>query len=118
MEGERRIRKRSGGGYKGIGRRKYEMLRLKQIRVVNGEFTLFFEADGFPEGVRQIQIPQSEVVERLKELKRLTGRKPTLRDVKDIIKVLVDEMRRKREPFPQRFDFTKWIDMDLEAEEA
>lgn len=95
------------------------MLKLKQIEVVGGEYTLIFEADGFPEGIRRIQIPQSEVVERLKMLMRLTGRKPTLQDARDIIKVLVDEMRRKREPFPQRFDFTKWIDADLEeAEEA
>ena len=95
------------------------MLKLKQIKVVNGEYTLIFEADGFPEGIRRIQIPQSEIVERLKELKRLTGRKPTIQDVKGVVKVLVDEMRRKREPFPHRFDFTKWIDMDLEeAEEA
>ena len=94
------------------------MLKLKQVKVVNGEFTLIFDVDGFPEGVREIKIPQSEIIERLKELKRLTGRKPTIQDVKDVIKVLVDEMRRKREPFPQRFDFTKWIGMDLEAEEA
>ena len=94
------------------------MLKLKQVKVVNGEFTLIFDADGFPEGIRRIQIPQSEIVERLKELKRLTGRKPTIRDVKDIIKVLVDEMRKKREPFPQRFDFSAWIEADLEADEA
>ena len=94
------------------------MLKLKQIEVVNGEYALIFEADGFPEGIRRIQIPQSEVVERLRELKRLTGRKPTSQDVRDVIKVLVDEMRRKREPFPQRFDFTRWINADLEAEEA
>ncbi|MCD6466241.1 hypothetical protein J7L27_07755 [Candidatus Bathyarchaeota archaeon] len=94
------------------------MLKLKQVKVVNGEFTLIFYADGFPEGVRQIAIPQSEIVERLKELKRLTGRKPTLSDVRGVIKVLVDEMRKKREPFPQRFDFSAWIDADLEADET
>ena len=90
------------------------MLKLKQVKVVNGEFTLIFDADGFPEGVREIKIPQSEIVERLKELKRLTGRKPTLSDVRGVIKVLVDEMRKKREPFPHRFDFSAWIDVDLE----
>ena len=94
------------------------MLKLKQVKVVNGEYALIFDADGFPEGVRQIAIPQSEIVERLKELKRLTGRKPTMLDVKGVIKVLVDEMRKKREPFPQRIDFSAWIEADLEADET
>ena len=92
------------------------MIRLKEIVMWHGETTLIFEADGFQEGIKQIQIPQSEIVERLKELKRLTGRKPTSQDVRDVIKVLVDEMRRKREPFPQRFDLSEWIGVDLEAE--
>ena len=94
------------------------MIKLKQIISKHGETTLIFDVD-FPDGsTRETEIPLSEVVERLKMLMRLTGRKPTLRDARDIIKVMIDEMRRKREPFPQRFDFTKWINADLEAEEA
>ena len=92
------------------------MIKLKQIISKHGETTLIFDVD-FPDGsARETEIPLSEVVERLRELKNLTGRNPTKRDARDIIKVMIDEMRRKREPFPQRFDFTKWINMDLEAE--
>ncbi|MCD6528775.1 hypothetical protein J7L06_00585 [Candidatus Bathyarchaeota archaeon] len=93
------------------------MIKLKGVFMVHGETTLLFIADGFPEGVREIEIPQSEIVDRLKELKRLTGRKPTKQDARDIIKVMVDEIRKTREPFPQRFNFSSWIGVDLEAEE-
>ena len=56
------------------------MIKLKRIIFKHGETTLIFDVD-FPDGsARETEIPLSEVVERLKMLMRLTGRKPTSQD--------------------------------------
>ena len=92
------------------------MIKLKEIVMRHGETTLIFEADGFPSGIREIAIPLSEVIERMKSFSALIGRKPSLQEVKEMIIVLVNELRRQREPFVKRYDFSAWIGVDLEAE--
>ena len=42
------------------------MIKLKLVEMRHGETTLVFKADGFPEGTREVEIPLSEIVEKLK----------------------------------------------------
>lgn len=92
------------------------MIKLKQVSTVYGETTLVFEADGFQEGTRRISIPLSDVLERLKVVKQVLGRPITLQDAKDVIKKIVNDMRTAKTPLTERFDFTPYIEVDLEAE--
>jgi len=90
------------------------MIRLKQVITVLGEITLVFECDGFPEGVRTVQIPLADVVERLKTVRQILGRSLTMNDVKDVIVNIVNQLRQAQSPLAERFDFTQYIGVDLE----
>lgn len=90
------------------------MIRLKQVATVNGETSLVFEADGFPEGTRQILIPQAEIVERLKTVKNILGKPLTTQDACDAVIVLINQLRTQKTVLPERFDWTQYIGADLE----
>jgi len=90
------------------------MIKLKQVITVLGETTLVFECDGFPEGVRTVQIPLAEIIERLKTVKQILGRNVTLQDAKDAIVAIVNLLRQAKTPITERFDFTQYIGVDLE----
>jgi len=90
------------------------MIKLTTVSTVNGEITLTFQCDGFPEGVRNVQIPLADVVERLKTVKQVLGRNVTLQDAKDVIVAIVKQLRQAQSPITERFDFTQYIGVDLE----
>jgi len=90
------------------------MIRLKQVITVLGETTLVFECDGFPEGVRNVQIPLADITEKLRIVKQILGRSLTMNDVKDVIVNIVNQLRQAKTPLTERFDFTQYIGVDLE----
>lgn len=90
------------------------MIKLKQVKTKLGGATLIFEAD-FPDGtVRVVEMDEEEIKERLKTVRRLLGRPVTKRDLKDVIKAVFKEIREKKEVPPETFDYTEFIDVDLE----
>lgn len=91
------------------------MIKMKQVIAVRGETTLIFEVD-FPDGsVRDVMIPLSDIYDRAKELKQIVNREITLADVRDIVRGIVEQMRRGRMPLIERIDFSQYIGVDLEA---
>ena len=90
------------------------MIKLKLVEMRNGETTLIFEADGFPEGTREVEIPLSEIVEKLKTVKQILGRSVTVQDARNVIVTLVNQLRKQKAPITERFDFTPYIGVDLE----
>jgi len=90
------------------------MIKLTTVSTVNGEITLTFQCDGFPEGTRTVQIPLAEIVEKLKTVKQVLGRNVTVQDAKDVIVTLVNQIRQEKSPLTERFDFTPYIGVDLE----
>ena len=92
------------------------MIKLKLVEMRNGETTLVFVADGFPEGTREVEIPLSEIVEKLKTVKQILGQPLTIQDAKNVIITLINQLREQKTPIAKRFDFTKYINVDLEAE--
>lgn len=90
------------------------MIKLKQVATVYGETTLVFEAD-FPDGlVREVRIPAAELIERMRALRQLVGRELTLKDARDIIVAVVNQMRVSEKPLVERFDFSQFIGVDFE----
>ena len=83
-----------------------------------GETTLIFDCDGFPEGVRRVEIPFSEVADRLRIVRDILGRELTMRDARDVVVNMVNQMRREGKPLPERFDFAIYIGRDLEEAET
>ena len=92
------------------------MIKLKLVEMRNGETTLVFIADGFPEGTREVEIPLSEVTEKLKTVKNILGRSLTIKDAENVIKTIITKLREQKASIAERFDFTSYIGVDLEAE--
>lgn len=90
------------------------MIKLKQIKTHHGVTYLLFEYDKGEE-VLSTEIAERDVVERLKQLRGLVSRKVTLQDLKDVIVAMVGEVRRGKMTLPERFDYSNFIDVDLEA---
>jgi hypothetical protein len=90
------------------------MIKLKQVLTVYGETTLTFECDGFPDGVRTVRIPLTDIIERLKTVKQILGRNVTLEDARDVIVTIINQLRQERTPITERFDFTPYIGVDIE----
>ena len=68
------------------------MIKLKFVEMRHGETTLVFEADGFPEGTREVEIPLSEIVEKLKTVKQILGQPVTIKDAKNVIKTIIEKV--------------------------
>jgi len=90
------------------------VIRLKQVTVEQGVTTFLFEYD-LAGATYEKKIDEREIVEKLKSLSALLGRKPTLQDFREIIVQIVNEVRRGRQPFLERFDYSQFIGVDLEA---
>ena len=91
------------------------MIRLAQIRTTHGETMLRFEFDS-PDG--QVDFNMRDVNEKLAEVRELFGRKATQEEAKHLIKTLIDQVRRGRDPFSEEYDvphFEAVIGVDLEA---
>jgi len=93
------------------------MIKIKQVKTTLGRAVLVFEAD-FPDGTtRTVEIEESEIKERLMQVRNLLGRPVTIRDLKDVIKAIFNEIRLKKQVLPEIFDYSQFIKTDLEAEE-
>jgi len=90
------------------------MIKLKQVSTVLGKGLLIFEAD-FPDGTtKTVQIDLSDLEERLKQVRQLLGRDLTTDDLKDVVKIVISQIRAGIQPFPQKFDYTALIGVDFE----
>jgi len=89
------------------------MIRLVNVTTELGKAVLTFEYDVEGE-TRTATIEEREIIERLKVLRQLLGRKPTVQDLKEILVNIINEVRKQKEPFLGRFDYTKFIGVDLE----
>jgi len=94
----------------------YPVIKVKQIKMEQGKFTLQVEYDGFFQGTRLIQIDVDEVRERLKQSSRVLGRRSSKQDLKDVIKALIQEARETGAPVEQPFALAALVEVDLEAE--
>jgi len=87
---------------------------LKQIATEHGITYFMFEYD-LDGKVFQIIIQEREIIEKLKQVHGLLGRKPSLQDLKEIIVQMINEVRKGRKPFLEAYDYSKFININLEA---
>lgn len=91
------------------------MIKLKQVSTHLGECILTFEFDH--EGnICTVDIHERDIIERLRLLRRVLGRKLTAQDLKDVIIKIINEIREGKEGLEGRFDYSQFIAVDLEAE--
>ena len=90
------------------------MIRLIQIETEQGITSFIFEYDLEGE-ILTLEIDEREIIEKAREIRRILGRSPTVQDLKEIVIQIVNEVRAGRKPFLERYDYSKWIGVDLEA---
>ena len=90
------------------------MIKLKQVTTDLGECVLTFEFDH--EGkIYTVDIHERDIIDRLSVLRRVLGRKLTAQDLKDVIIKIINEIREGKETLEGRFDYSQFIDVDLEV---
>ena len=90
------------------------MIKLKQVLTENAEIVLLFEYD--QEGkTLEVKISYEDIRVRLKQVKDFLGRPLVLQDAKLVIIKIINEVRAKKLPLLERFDFNQFIGVDLEG---
>jgi hypothetical protein len=89
------------------------MIKITSIKTVGQEVTLQIE---YSVGVlvKSMDLPLSEVLSRVGELKKLLGGAPTVDDLKPVLVQIVNEKRRGLD-VAAPLDFSKYIGVDLEG---
>ena len=90
------------------------MIRLIRIETEHGITSFVFEYD-LEEEILTLDINEREIVERAREYRKLLGRNPTVQDLREIIIHIVNEVRMGKGPFLEKYDYSEWIGVDLEA---
>ena len=90
------------------------MIQLIQITTEQGITSFIFEYD-LQGQTLTLEMDEREVIEKAREFRMLLGRNPTVQDVKEIVVQIVNEVRAGKKPFLERYDYSKWIGVDLEA---
>ena len=89
------------------------MIRITQVDRTHGKVTLTVEYD-YNKANYTIQIPNHELIERMKKLRQLVGRQLTLQDLKDVFVTLINEFRDEKQPLLTVFPYEDYIGVDLE----
>lgn len=89
------------------------MIKLSSVSTSGGDTTLTFSFDNAGQTFT-VQIPLSDILDRLKAVKKVLGRPLTLADAKLVIIQIVNELRAGSLPLSERFDFGPFIGLDLE----
>ncbi len=90
------------------------MIKIRKVvSSANNTFlTIDYDLDG---KVFSVNINAIDIEEKMKELRELLGRELTEQDLKDVIRSFINKIRKGERPFPQRFDYSKLINEDLEV---
>jgi len=89
------------------------MIKLSSVSSSGEDTTLTFSYDSAGQTLTA-QISLSDVLDRLRVVKKFLGRPLTLVDAKFVIIQIVNELRAGGLPLQERFDFSPFIGVDLE----
>ena len=90
------------------------MIKIIQVKRDMGQIILTIEY-GMTSGNEVIDVDAEQIVDRLKNLRNLLGRKPTQNEAREIVVALINEVRAGREPFVEIVPWENFIGVDLEV---
>jgi hypothetical protein len=91
------------------------MIKITQIRTGSGLFLATVEYDGPFIDTKTMTIDLADVRDRLKQVSKLLGRKPVLKDVKDAIIAIVNDARNQKEYLDIPINLSDYLNINLEA---
>jgi len=90
------------------------MIKIIQVRRDLGDVYVTFQYD-YEGQIFTVVIDAREVVDRMKEVKRLLRRPLTHQDLKNVVTAMIEEIRQGRQPLLEVFRYEDYIGVDLEA---
>jgi hypothetical protein len=90
------------------------MIRLKQIQTVHGDAFLTFEYT-IDEETKTVTVDRRDLIAKAKEFQALVGRAPSLKEFKEILIHIIEDVRKGKDLFIPEFDYESLIGVDLEA---
>ena len=87
---------------------------ITQVRRDTGEVILTIEYSS-DAGTETIEVDADQIVDRLKTLRGLVGRKPTQSEAREIVVQLINEIRAGKQPIVETTPWEDYIGVDLEA---
>lgn len=87
---------------------------ITQVKRDTGQVVLTIEYST-DNGPGTVDVEGEQIIERLKQLRALLGRKPTQAEAKDCVVALINQVRVGREPLVEIVPWEDFIGIDLEA---
>ena len=94
------------------------MIVIEQVLTAMGKGVVVVRYDDEAGNEHIARIDIEDIAERCLQFRRLVGRKPSEKDVRDIIVEMVNEIRKRRERFRPILPLDKLIGIDLEEGET
>lgn len=89
------------------------MIVITQVRRSMGDVRLTIEYSTDVD-TETVVVEAQQIVDRLKQLRGLVGRKPTVAEAREVVVQLINELRRGREPLVEIIPWENYIGVDLE----
>ena len=93
------------------------MIKITQVTVENGEINLTITYDMPDETTKTFKLNYLDLVERLKTVRQLLGRSLTVKDAKEALIAIVNQIRAGKKDLPESFlaALQSSVGVDLEA---
>jgi len=93
------------------------MIKITQVTVENGEINLTITYDMQDETTKTFKLNYLDLVERLKTVRQLLGRPLAVKDAKEALIAIVNEVRAGKKDLPESFlaALQSSVGVDLEA---
>ena len=93
------------------------MIKITQVTVENGEINLAITYDVPDETTKIFKLNYLDLVERLKTVRQLLGRPLTVKDAKEALVAIVNQVRAGKKDLPESFlaALQSSVGVDLEA---
>jgi len=90
------------------------MITINAVSRSNGQVVLTIEYTT-TNGNEIIEVDAEQIVDRLKNIHELLGRKPTQSEAQEVVVALINEIREGAEPLVDVIPWENYIGVDLEA---
>ena len=92
-------------------------IKITSVSAASGEIVLTIAYDN-PRGSGNFfsyKLKKTELYQRLREIEELLGRAITLTDAQEALVAIINEVRTNKSSIPADFDFTQYLNTELEA---
>lgn len=90
------------------------MINITQVQRDGGQVILRIEYS-MDEDTQFIDVDAEQIMDRLKAVRQLLGRRPTPDEAREVVVALINEIRAGRQPLVEIVPWENYIGVDLEA---